>query len=241
MSGHSKWNNIKRTKEKADNVRGKVFTKIGREITVCVKTGGADPNTNSKLKDLITKAKQNNMPNDTINRCIKKASGENSNGNYEEIYYEGYGTCGSAVIVKCLTDNKNRTSSDLRHLFDKFGGSLGTTGCVSYLFQKKGVIVIEKSESVTEDKLFSDAIELDALDIVDDDDVFEVLTTPENYQKVNDGLINLGYTFVSSECELVPDTYLDLPEEKVSKFETMIENIEALDDVIELYHNVSLD
>ena len=241
MSGHSKWNNIKRTKEKADNVRGKIFTKIGREITVCVKTGGADPNTNSKLNDLIAKAKQNNMPNDTISRCIKKASGEGTGGNYEEIFYEGYGPCGSAVIVKCLTDNKNRTSSDVRHLFDKFGGSLGTTGCVSYLFQNKGVIVIEKGESVDEDTLFAQAIELDASDIIDDGDVFEVITTPENYQKVNDGLINFGYTFVSSECELVPDNYLELPEEKVTKFEQMISNIEALDDVLELYHNVSLD
>ena len=166
MSGHSKWHNIKNAKEKSDAQKGKIFTKIGREIAVAVKTGGADPETNGKLKDLISKAKQNNMPNDTISRSIKKASGELGNINYEECSYEGYGVGGSAVIVRCLTDNKNRTAGDVRHAFDKFGGSLGSLGCVSFLFDRKGVLVLEKG-NLSEDDVLLLALDADAEDVKD--------------------------------------------------------------------------
>ena len=170
MSGHSKWNNIKRTKEKSDAQKGKISTKIGREIAVAVKTGGADPVTNPRLQALIAKAKQANMPNDTISRSIKKASGELGNVNYEEVLYEGYGVGGSAVIVKCLTDNKNRTAGDVRHTFDKFGGSLGTIGCVSFMFDNKGIIILEKDGKLTEDDIFMAAVEAGADDVCENDD-----------------------------------------------------------------------
>ena len=174
MSGHSKWHNIKNAKEKSDAQKGKIFTKIGREIAVAVKTGGADPETNGKLKDLISKAKQNNMPNDTISRSIKKASGELGNINYEECSYEGYGVGGSAVIVRCLTDNKNRTAGDVRHAFDKFGGSLGSLGCVSFLFDRKGVLVLEKG-NLSEDDVLILALDADAEDVKDEGDVYEIV------------------------------------------------------------------
>lgn len=238
MSGHSKWHNIQAKKGKTDAARGKIFTKIGREIAVCVKMGGADPNVNSKLKDIIAKAKQNNMPNDSIERSIKKASGELAGVNYESITYEGYGVGGSAVIVECLTDNKNRTAGDVRHSFDKHGGSLGSTNCVSYLFNRKGIVVVVDVEDV--DTLMLDAIEEGAIDVVEDKDAVEVITEPNQDGKMREALEKKGYTVISSETALVPDMYVDLNEEQLGKFQRMVDALEDLDDVQEVYHNVNL-
>ena len=186
MSGHSKWANIKRTKGKADAARGQIFTKIGREIVVAVKQGGPDPASNSKLRDVIAKARQNNMPNDNIQRSIKKASGELSNVNYEEVVYEGYGVGGSAVIVRCLTDNKNRTAGDVRHAFDKLGGSLGSTGCVSYMFDNKGILILQKTPTMVEDEIIEMCLEAEAEDVVDDEDVYQIETSPANFTAVKE-------------------------------------------------------
>ena len=199
MSGHSKWHNIQATKNKADAVRGKIFTKIGREIAVAVKQGGPDPNNNAKLRDVISKAKQNNMPNDNIQRSIKKASGELSAVNYEEITYEGYGIGGSAVIVKCLTDNKNRTAGDVRHAFDKFGGSLGALGCVSYMFDNKGVLIVAKTDKIDEDELIDMCLEAEAEDVINDEDVYNIITSPSLFHKVKETLEGKGIEFVSSD------------------------------------------
>jgi len=238
MSGHSKWHNIQAKKGKTDAARGKIFTKIGREIAVCVKMGGADPNTNSKLKDIIAKAKQNNMPNDNIERSIKKASGELSGVNYEACTYEGYGVGGSAVIVECLTDNKNRTAGDVRHAFDKHGGSMGSNGCVSYLFNRKGSVIVIDVADV--DTLMLDAIEEGAIDVVEDEDSVEIVTEANQDGKMRDALQAKGYNVVSSETALVPDMYVDLSEEQLGKFTRMIDALEDLDDVQEVYHNVNL-
>lgn len=238
MSGHSKWNNIKRTKEKSDAQRGKIFTKIGREIAVVVKQGGSDPNVNSKLKDVIQKAKQNNMPNDSIERSIKKAAGELSGVNYESITYEGYGAGGSAVIVECLTDNKNRTAGDVRHAFDKHGGSLGSTGCVSYLFNRRGLIVIEKTINTDVDMLMMDALDAGADDVVEEDDVIEVYTSPNSFDTVKQNLENKNYQFLSAEVTLVADNYIELEQSKLEQFEKLMDALNDLDDVQNVYHNV---
>lgn len=240
MSGHSKWHNIKNAKEKSDAQKGKIFTKIGREIAVAVKTGGADPETNGKLKDLISKAKQNNMPNDTISRSIKKASGELGNINYEECSYEGYGVGGSAVIVRCLTDNKNRTAGDVRHAFDKFGGSLGSLGCVSFLFDRKGVLVLEKG-NLSEDDVLLLALDADAEDVKDEGDVYEIVCAPENLTNVKSKLEESGLNFVSSEVEFIPQNYVDLDEKQCDTFQKMVDKLEESDDVQEVIHNVNLD
>lgn len=240
MSGHSKWHNIKNAKEKSDAQKGKIFTKIGREIAVAVKTGGADPETNGKLKDLISKAKQNNMPNDTISRSIKKASGELGNINYEECSYEGYGVGGSAVIVRCLTDNKNRTAGDVRHAFDKFGGSLGSLGCVSFLFDRKGVLVLEK-ENLSEDDVLLLALDADAEDVKDEGDVYEIVCAPENLSDVKSKLEANGLSFISSEVEFIPQNYVDLDEKQCDTFQKMVDKLEESDDVQEVIHNVNLD
>ena len=239
MSGHSKWHNIQAKKGQSDAARGKIFTKIGRELAVCVKTGGADPNTNSKLRDIISKAKQNNMPNDNIDRAIKKASGELGSVNYEAITYEGYGVGGSAVIVECLTDNKNRTAGDVRHAFDKHGGSLGSLGCVSYLFKRKGVVVVVDVKDA--ETLMLDAIEEGAVDVVEDEDSVEIVTEPNEHNKMHEALTKKGYNVVSSETALVPDLYVDLSAEQMVKFQRMIDDLEDLDDVQEVFHNVNLD
>lgn len=240
MSGHSKWHNIKNAKEKSDAQKGKIFTKIGREIAVAVKTGGADPETNGKLKDLISKAKQNNMPNDTISRSIKKASGELGNINYEECSYEGYGVGGSAVIVRCLTDNKNRTAGDVRHAFDKFGGSLGSLGCVSFLFDRKGVLVLEKG-NLSEDDVLLMALDADAEDVKDEGDVYEIVCAPENLSDVKSKLEESGLNFISSEVEFIPQNYVDLDEKQCDTFQKMVDKLEESDDVQEVIHNVNLD
>lgn len=240
MSGHSKWHNIQNTKGKADAARSKIFTKISREIAVAVKLGGSNPSSNAKLASLITKAKQNNIPNDNIERTIKKASGELGSVNYEACTYEGYGVGGSAVIVECLTDNKNRTAGDVRHAFDKFGGSLGATGCVSYLFQRKGIIIIPREEGLDSDELMMSALEAGAIDVVEYDDEIEVITETNDVQTVNENLEKAGYKSVSAEACLVPDNYVDLDDVKQSTFIKMLTMLEDLDDVQEVYHNVNL-
>ncbi|MBQ7307974.1 MAG: YebC/PmpR family DNA-binding transcriptional regulator [Clostridia bacterium] len=240
MSGHSKWNNINNTKEKMDAQRGKIFTKIGKEIVVAVKAGGSDPNTNSKLRDVIAKAKANNMPNDNIQRSIKKASGELANVNYSSIVYEGYGVGGSAIICECLTDNKNRTAGDVRHIFDKAGGSLGTTNSVSYLFSREGQLVIEKKSNIDEEALMDMVLEAEASDMVIEDDVYVIKTEPNDLHKVKAFLEERGLEFLEAEIALVPQTYVDLTDEQYEKFEKMLDALESNDDVQEVYHNVQL-
>lgn len=239
MSGHSKWHNIQATKNKADAVRGKIFTKIGREIAVAVKMGGADPNNNASLRAVIAKAKQNNMPNDNITRSIKKASGELGSVNYEEITYEGYGVGGSALIVKCLTDNKNRTAGDVRHAFDKHGGSLGAVGCVSYLFDNKGIMILE-NKGIDEEKLIDMCLEAEAEDVINDGDVFQIITAPSDFNRVKEALEGQGLNFVSAEVTMIPQSTIDLPENQFATFEKLLDTLEDLDDVQDVYHNVNL-
>ena len=214
MSGHSKWNNIKRKKEAADGAKAKVFTRIGREITVCVKEGGPDPASNSKLRDLIAKAKANNVPNDNIDRVIKKAAGDGDKNSYETMVYEGYGPGGVAVIVECLTDNKNRTAGDVRHYFDKFGGNMGTTGCVSFMFTRKGVIILE-NDGCDEDKLMEDCFEAGASDFKP-----------------------LGYSVSSAADEMVPSTYTTLSDpDQIRLMNLLLDTLDDNDDVQEVFHN----
>lgn len=237
MSGHSKWNNIKRKKEKTDGAKAKVFTKIGRELAVAVKEGGGpDPTCNSKLKDCIAKAKAANVPNDNIERIIKRAAGDGDDTKYENIVYEGYGPCGVAVIVEALSDNRNRTASDVRHAFDKFGGNLGTTGCVSFLFERKGVLVIER-EDHDEDKVMEDALEAGASDFQADDDIFEIYTEPDDFSGVLGDLTDKGYEFETAEIQMVPSTYVQLPEGKQNSMQKLLDSLEDNDDVQNVWHN----
>ena len=238
MSGHSKWHNIAAKKGKADAARGKIFTKLGRELLMAVRSGGPDINSNSKLKDVVAKCKANNMPNDTIDKAIKRAAGDGNQENYEEIVYEGYGPNGVAIIVNATTDNRNRTASDVRHIFDKFGGNLGTNGCVSYLFDKKGVIVIEKEETnLSEDDLMLLAIEAGAENFEAGEDYYEIITTPEDFSAVRESLEKEGLAFAEADVQMVPQTYITLDAEPARKMGLLIENLEDLDDVIEVYHN----
>ncbi len=238
MSGHSKWHNIQAKKGKADAARGKIFTKLGRELLIAVKQGGPDPAGNSKLKDVIAKCKANNMPNDTINNAIKKASGAGSNESYEEITYEGYGTNGVAVIVNASTDNKNRTAADVRHVFSKAGGSLGTNGCVSYMFEKKGVIVIEKEGCpLSEDDLMMLAIEAGAEDFSSEEEVYEITTAPSDFTQVTEELSKNNLTFLEAGVQMVPNNYVALDEAGAEKMQRLIDNLEDLDDVLEVFHN----
>ncbi len=237
MSGHSKWANIKIKKGKTDAARGSIFTKIGREIAVAVKAGGPDPANNSKLRDVIAKAKQNNMPNDTINRSIKKASGEQDGVSYESITYEGYGAGGVAVIVETLTDNRNRTAGDVRHLFDKYGGSLGQTGCVSYMFNKKGVIIADKS--MDEDDLMMTALDAGAEDVQADEDVYEIYTAPADLYTVSDKLKEAGVNVLSADIDMIADNEID-PSAHTQSIEKLIDMLEELDDVQNVYHNALL-
>ncbi len=237
MSGHSKWNNIKRKKEATDAVKAKIFTKIGREITVCVKEGGPDPNSNSKLRDLIAKAKSNNVPNDNIERVIKKAAGGDDKNNYETMIYEGYGPNGVAVIVECLTDNKNRTAGDVRHYFDKFGGNLGTTGCVSFMFTKKGIVMLENT-GLDEDTVMEDCFEFGGDDLSVNDDTIIIECAPENLHALREGLVSKGYNILSAETEQIPATYTTLTdEEHIKKMNLLLEHLEDNDDVQNVYHN----
>jgi len=240
MSGHSKWNNIKNKKAKGDAARSKIFTKIGREIAVAVKSGGSDPNTNSKLFDIVQKAKINNMPNDNISRSIKKAAGELGTVNYESLLYEGYGIGGSAVLVDCLTDNKNRTAGEVRYLFDKFGGSLGTSNCVSFMFDKKGVIVADRAENQTEDEIFELAIECGADDVSVEEDIFVINTSPSDFTTVRNNLTDKNVNLISAEIEWVPQTAVTLEADNLARFQKMIEAMEDDDDIQNVYHNVDL-
>ncbi|NLN47302.1 MAG: YebC/PmpR family DNA-binding transcriptional regulator [Clostridiaceae bacterium] len=238
MSGHSKWNNIKRKKGAADAQRGATFTKIGREIQVAVRSGGPDPDVNSRLKDVITKAKSANMPNDNIQRSIKKAAGASESDNFEEIVYEGYGPEGVAVMVRTLTDNRNRTAGDVRHLFDRFGGNMGTSGCVSFQFQDKGNILIEKNDELDEEQVMMDALETGAEDFAEEDEVFVITTTPETYYEVRAALETKGYELADSSLGPVPITWVEVEDpEAVVKLEKMIDALESHDDVQDVYHN----
>ena len=238
MSGHSKWNNIKARKGKSDAERSKIFTKIGREIMVAVKEGGPNIDSNSKLKMAIAKARQYNMPNDRINSVIKKNS-DTDTSNFIEQTYEGYGVGGVAVVVKCFTDNKNRTSSDIKYAFDKYGGSIGATGCVSYMFDNKGVVVLEKNEKFDSDAAMELAINLDAVDC-EDDEVFTVYTEP-NANSVNDVVAEFekeGYVILSSGVEMIPQNYTSLNEKQLETFNKMLDKLNDSDDVIDVIHNL---
>ena len=244
MSGHNKWSTIKQKKGKNDAARAKVFTKIGRELIVAIREGGsADPSVNSKLKDCIAKAKANNVPNDNIERIIKKAASGGDTANYEAVTYEGYGPNGVAVLVEALTDNRNRTAGEVRHYFDKFGGNMGTQGCVSFMFTKKGVLVIEREDLVKdEDTVMSDALEYGASDFEADEDVFTIYTEPEDFSAVRDDLEKAGYTFVSAELEMVPSTYTKLEdEESITKMQKMLDMFEDNDDIQNVWHNWEME
>ena len=240
MSGHSKFHNIKATKDKADAKRANVFTKIGREIAVAVKAGGPDPNTNSKRYDCIVKEKQNNMPNDNIQRSIKKASGETNTENFEAMTYEGYGPGGVAFIVECLTDNRNRTASDVRHLFDKHGGSLGTSGSVMYMFDRKGVIMLEPKNGVSEDDVMMLALESGADDVVAEDEGYVIYTSPENFHAVTQAFANGGFNIISSEVEYIPTNVISLDENKAESIIKLKDKLEDLDDVQQVYTNADI-
>ena len=239
MSGHSKFANIKHKKEKNDAKKGKIFTIIGREIVIAVKEGGPDPANNSKLRDVIAKAKANNMPNDTIERGIKKASGEGSNVNYEYCTYEGYGPSGTAIIVKCLTDNKNRTASNVRNAFTKGNGSIGTQGCVSYMFDEKGQILIDREEcEMDADELMMIALDAGADDFVEEEDSFEVTTAPDDFETVRKSLEEAGVKMASAEVSMIPQTYVSLTDETdLKNINKILDLLDDDDDVQEVYHN----
>lgn len=236
MSGHSKWHNIQNKKGKADAKRGKIFTKIGKELALAIKNGGANPDTNAKLRDVIAKAKAANMPNDNINRAIKKAEGELDSVNYEKIVYEGYGPSGVAVIVETLTDNKNRSAGNVRSAFTKGGGNMGTTGCVGFMFQEKGEIVIEK-EDRDEDEMMMLALDAGAEDFAAEEEVFVVTTTPEDFGTVREALEAEEIEFLEAAVKMVPDTYTAINEDDAKKFQKMLDLLDDDDDVQEVYHN----
>lgn len=235
MSGHSRWSNIKHTKEKSDEQKAKIFSKIGREIMVAVKLGGSDPNANTRLKIAIQKARQVNMSSDKISNIIKKNDAQDKI--YYDLNYEGYGIGGVAVIVKCLSDNKNRTSSDVRYVFDKYGGSLGSTGCVSYMFDNKGVIVVEKDKNFNLDNAIELAIQIDVLDFEDGEE-FTVFTNPNDVDDVSEKFKNEKYNVLSADTQLIPQNYVKLDESKRSTFDIMMERFEDSDDVQEVFHNL---
>ena len=239
MSGHSKWHNIQAKKGKADAARGRIFTKIGREIAVAAKMG-ADPNLNSKLADVIAKAKAANMPNDNIKRSIAKATGELGNVNYETLVYEGYGIAGSAVIVNTLTDNKNRTVGEVRHIFDKYGGSLGTSGSVSFMFTNCGVLVIERTVALDEDSAMELALEAGAEDVLVEEDSYEFRTAPGDFSQVRKYLEEQGYEFLEAGLMMIPNDKITLSDEQLVSFNKMLDMFDDNDDVQEVYHNVDL-
>ncbi|NLC42878.1 MAG: YebC/PmpR family DNA-binding transcriptional regulator [Clostridiales bacterium] len=241
MAGHSKWANIKNKKEKTDAQRGKIFTKIGREIAVAVKEGGGgDPSTNSRLRDVIAKAKANNMPNDNISRSIKKAAGEGEAVNYENVTYEGYGPNGVAIIVDVLTDNRNRTASEIRYIFDRNEGSLGATGCVAWMFDRKGIIVIENNDTIDEDELMMSAIDAGAEDVIEEGEAFEIYTSPTEYSEVLSALEEAGYTFASADIEMIPQNTVQLNEEQAQTVMNLIDMMEDNDDVQNIYNNAEM-
>ena len=239
MSGHSKWHNIAAKKGKTDAARGAIFTKLGRELAVAAK-GNPNPDTNSKLADVIAKAKAANMPNDNIKRSIAKAAGELGDKDYKELTYEGYGVAGSAVIIKTLTDNVNRTAGDIRSTMSKCGGQMGNTGCVSYMFDNKGVIVIERTVALDEDTMMEYCLEAEAEDYTAEDDVYEITTTPENFSNVRKYFEDKGVTFLEAAIKMVPQNYITLEGEKLATFTKMLDKLEELDDVQDIYHNVDI-
>ena len=238
MSGHSKWNNIKHKKEKSDAAKAKIFTKIGKEMAVAIKAGGPDPSNNSKLRDLIAKAKANNVPNDNIQRTIKKFT-DNSDINYEEIVYEGYGPSGVAIIVETSTDNRNRTAGNVRAAFSKYGGNLGQNGCVGYLFEEKGVItIIDEDDEIDEDKIMEDALECGAEDIKCDEGEYTIYTAKDDFDAVREAVIALGYKLETADLAKVPSTYVELTgEEDIENMEKMLDKFNEDDDVNAVYHN----
>ncbi len=238
MSGHSKWNNIKRKKEASDAAKGAIFTKLAKELAVAVKAGGPDPDGNSRLKDVISKAKAANMPNDNINRAIKKAAGAGEGDDYEEITYEGYGPGGVAVMVRTLTNNRNRTAADVRHIFSKYGGAMGVTGSVNFLFEEKGVILISKEDFEDEDTVMMDALDCGAADFASEDEYYEVDIAPEDYYTVKDALEAKGYTFLDASLGPVATTSADVTDENIiSSLEKMLDMMEENEDIQEVYHN----
>ena len=238
MSGHSKWHNIAKRKGANDAKKAKIFTKIGREMAIAIKEGGsANPDFNARLRDCIAKAKANNMPNDNIKRTLDKYSGANGQVNYEANNYEGYGVGGVAVVVETLTDNKNRTVADVRHLFDKYGAGLGATNCVSWQFDKKGVIIMERGE-LDEDTVMMQALEAGAEDFQADEETFEIYTTPDDFSAMREALETLGYSFVEAEVEMVPQNYITLEkEEDMAQMRKLLDNLEDNDDVQAVWHN----
>ena len=238
MSGHSKWHNIQAKKGKADAARGKIFTKLGRELLIAVKEGGPDPAGNSKLKNVIAKCKAANMPNDTINNSIKKAS--SSSENYEEVTYEGFGPCGIAVIVEVATDNKNRSAADIRCIFDRSGGNMGQTGSVGYMFDKKGVIIIENTEAIDEQELMMQVIDAGAEDFTSDEEYFEIITAPQDFTNVREVLENENYELVEAEIKMVPNMKKDLSEEEEEKVNKFLDKLDDNDDVQNVWHNANI-
>ena len=241
MSGHSKWANIKRKKEATDTKRAGIFSKLGKELTVAVKMGGSpDPNVNRKLRDVIAKCKANNMPNDNINRCIQKAAGDGNGANYEEITYEGFGPCGVAVIVEATTDNKNRTAADVRHIFSKAGGSLGVNGSVGYMFEKKGYILIEKSESIDEDELMMTVLDAGADDFVPDEEYIEIFTSPDAFSDVLEAVEKTGAKIVESDVRQIANMKKELTEEDEEKMQNFLDRMDENDDVQNVWHNADM-
>ena len=240
MSGHSKWANIKHKKGKADALRGKITTKVSREITIAVRMGGADPTGNMKLKLALSKAKANNIPKDNIQRAIQKGAGALEGQSFEEIPYEGYGPAGVAMMVSCLTDNRNRTAADVRHVFSKYGGNLGATGCVGYMFQQKGVFAVSKETGVEEDDLMMVALEAGAEDIKNEEEGFEIVTTPDTFDDVEKALADAGIEVEMAEITMIPDTMAELSAEDAERVQKMLDVLEDLDDVQDVYHNADL-
>ncbi len=239
MSGHSKWHNIAAKKGKTDAARGAIFTKIGRELAVAA-TGNPNPDTNSKLADVIAKAKAANMPNENIKRSIAKAAGELGDKDYKELTYEGYGVAGSAVIIKTLTDNVNRTAGDIRSTMSKCGGQMGNNGCVSYMFDNKGIIVIERTVALDEDTMMEYCLEAEAEDFTALDDVYEIYSTPENFSSVRRYFEEKGLSFLEAAIKMVPQNFITLDGDKLASFKKMLDKLDELDDVQDVYHNVEL-
>lgn len=237
MSGHSKWHNIQAKKGKADAKRGKIFTKIGKELIMAAKNGGSNPDINNKLRDVIAKAKANNMPQDTISRAIKKGAGESDGANYEEIVYEGYAPGGVAVIVNVLTDNKNRSAGNVRHAYTKYGGNMGSSGCVSFMFQTKGELVIEKTDELDEDEVMMMALDAGAEDFASEEEVFVVTTTPEDFGTVREALSSNGIEFLEADIKMIPNMYTSVDMETAVKIQKMLDALEEDDDVQDVFHN----
>ncbi len=240
MSGHSKWANIKRKKESTDAKRANIFSKIGKELTVAVRNGGSsDPATNNKLRDVIAKAKANNMPNDNITRCIQKAAGDTTGAHYEEVTYEGFGPAGVSVIVEAMTDNRNRAAADIRCIFDRAGGNMGQSGSVSYMFKKKGIIIIEKDNKISEDDLMMEVLENGADDFTVEEEYYEINTNPEDFYSLKEYLENKGYTFMEAEIKMIPDMKKNLTEDEENKLQIFLDKLEENDDVQNIWHNAN--